>query len=342
MADQEELEAERDIREQFIGRLRSKSEVLYTLIHQLGARNDSLKATSYAAVESRPPIRPARPSADLLTRYFDTHQEILALREKYDNLLNADRLLDRRIESASRLLEKQTSDKAARAIRLLSPTAAAHLDVPESRPSIARPFVELSMFENQLNAIAELKRGVVAKPSGKLSVNLDQEIERITARLRMSNRLCEQLTEDLAGAIKRLYAEAPRGGRREFRGAYSNFLNAYHRATFSIDRFSEEQLFEMRRTTAAARERERAFQVLSDLNEERELLLEQLAARGGNDEEMMELRGEVEFALLHLSHLTAVAGKGLARISTEKEPIDPIDSMQAEIAELELHALETS
>jgi hypothetical protein len=95
-------------------------------------------------------------------------------------------------------------------------------------------------------------------------------------------------------------------------------------------------MIENLRTKVVQEQHERSEAILRDLTAERQFLINELGARGGLDEEGMRMKKEIELQMIYLGHLTTVAGKALSRMSTQKEPIDPVENLQADIAEKEM------
>jgi len=71
--------------------------------------------------------------------------------------------------------------------------------------------------------------------------------------------------------------------------------------------------------------------IMRDLNEERQFLLKKLQRRGAIDEEIAQMKREIDLKLLSISHLRAVAGKALARVSVEKHLL-----IQSRVCKLQL------
>jgi hypothetical protein len=144
----------------------------------------------------------------------------------------------------------------------------------------------------------------------------------------------------LSESLARFYGEengiaAQAAARRRLSSAFSKFLSAYHAASFAIDTLPHQRMLADLRQRAFEEQSAAVESIRSDLEIERDFLVQELIARGGSDEEGIQIKSEIEVELLHLRHLAAVAGAALARMTAQPPPIDPIDCMQLEIAERE-------
>jgi hypothetical protein len=291
-------------------------------------------------VDPRPPYRASPPAPALLSEHSALARRFRLLESKRERLARAAELLDRRIDSATRLLAQQRHEAALRAVRSLSPTAAGLLHSPAAPPP-PEPLIELSLFQTQLDAIRALKSGAIPKPPGEISIDFPAELQRHQARLREQADETRRLIARVSEALARCFGDDNGIGvhevaRDRLAATFAKFTSAYHSAAYAADTLPHRRLIADLRARAAAERAQAAEDIRSDLEIERQFLMRELADRGAGDEDAALMRHEIEVELVYLRHLTAIAGTALAKMSAHPAPIDPVEVMQLDIAESEV------
>ncbi|KAH0786885.1 hypothetical protein GPJ56_009262 [Histomonas meleagridis] len=336
-----ELEAKVNIKLQTIRNLQNKSASLQNVIEELSRRNEFLKANSYfEEVKPLPPNQYKTPDQNLVEQYFYARREYLLSEKKNQRLKNAHQTLSQRIEIAhSKLLEQQHKYQEE-SIQMLSPTVANILSIKPTQKSHVVPerIIEKTMLEKQLEAIIALQHGVKPQSPFKPIIDLDSRIRRVKEELHKSQATNQKLSAELSEAVKNYLS------RSDYHNSFSTqaivsdsfgrFLDSYHKATNSIQEKPLKMLLKELNENVRQSDHQKYEALVNSLNSEKEMIAQQLANYGSGDESIASLKDEINFQLLYLSHLTAVAGKALSKLSTEKEPIDPVEKIEADIAEM--------
>ena len=337
---------EADVDRELLRKLHARSSRLDELIQRFSFRNASLRerAQSQQSVQSLEVFEPEPVSPQLLSTFHQTCRDVKLMEQKLERLEAARGLLDQRIASASRVLSLKQAQYAYDAMSLLSSTAQASTQSPSRRTdSQSRdPLIELSMFERHLAAIDELRNGVKPKLYGDISVNIDEYLAKEEALMHEHSRSAERelLMHQLRESLQQLYQDgvswqAEVDARNRVSDAFSRFVGAYQKEKYDISTFRLREVDRVLKEITKCGGDWNAAELLRNLEAEKQFLGEELAARGIGDAEMVELKEQMETQLLYLQHLTAVAGSALGRVGTGKVPVDVIEKMKVDIAEME-------
>lgn len=333
------------VNEEFVDRLRDRVKDLNDLIEFISARNEQLQQIlSTQGEDPTPdPFIPTEIHPELLSRYLELRRIHCDLQQKADNLRDAyTQLRDHRIPAAENLMRRRRMDECAAAVPLISPTVS-NLN---GQRRTARPdtvIVETAMVDAQLRAIRELNAGAIPRSYGDLPLNINAEIAK-EANLR--DQKCAEVEagiEELSHALGRIFRKMQASNsiissRRRVAKAFAGFVRSYHSSKHELDNFPSKRIDEAFSIIRQYADDYNADVLLKSLQCEREFLLEELRSRGISDQEMNEMKHEIDIRLLQLQHLTSVTGKALCRISTGNPPPDPVERLKVEIAELELGA----
>lgn len=291
------------------------------------------------------PTLPQHPSNELIERYYETHRKLNLARRNLDRLYQTHRHLSVRITNAHEILQREKQEKHNRAILAFSPTVAKLKDIRPQTSNISKPSViESTMFKEQLEAIEKLKNGFTPRQYGEIKYdfdgeikNLDREIERVQSE---NNDLLQKITTNInrflqdSTAIKNELMQ-----REKDMSSFKNFAQTYYNSNNEIEKLKYIILHQVMKSKRDEIQNKRIDELISHLSSEKQMIDEQLSSFG--DDETNKLKSEIEFQKLYLGHLTAIAGKALSKMSTEKEPADPVLEMKAEIMSME-HKLSRS
>ena len=332
---------EADVDGELRRKLDSRSSQLEDLIQRFSERNSYLRQRPPLSVQS-PEAFEARPvPPELLSRLHQTNRDLKLLQQRRLRLESAFKLLDRRIESASRIRAEKKREHARESMGLLSATAQTGIHggsrpVDPARESV----VELDMFRRQLAAIEDLRSGAKPKLCGDVPVNIDSWIAGEEEQARRHAGEVDRLLEQLQNSLKHLYEDGTAWKtevyvRNRVSDAFAAFVGAYQKGKYNLSTFKLRVVSEALKSLAARGGDWNATELLQNLESERQFLIEELVARGIGDAEMDELKKQIEIQLLYLQHLTAVAGSALCRVGTHQPPVDVLERMKVDIAEME-------
>lgn len=326
-------------------KLIKKAEILENMIQKVQERNEYLQsALDQPDINIHEPINFPFPNKEVLTAHIIAQRRNNLSKRKNERLHQANKKLVQRISKARTLLAEQKLRKSVKDLELLSPTAAEYhrKQIKQwkaySPPGTAN--IETTALENQLKAVKDLQNGI--KPNRLLPIrfNFDLAIEQAKSELdylqeanksrfnQLSKRIDQYMNDT---RLLNQYSQQ----RVELTDHFTELVSKYHNVTYEIAQFPYKKALQIMQSTSHNNEKTRLNQMIGSLEEEKELLQGQLIYSGAGDEETVSLKTELEISLLYLSHLTAIAGKTLCRMSTNKEPLDPIENMEADIIEME-------
>ncbi|OHS94001.1 hypothetical protein TRFO_11498 [Tritrichomonas foetus] len=288
------------------------------------------------------PDVPEKPAPELIDCFFDIRRQLQLSIRKRDRLLQIREKLQERINNANTILQNEKLEQNKRALNMFSPTVARLLNQQISnQPRNQKSRVtEATMFGKQLEVISALKQGSKPRQIGHISFDFDlnnrQINQKIKKNLTKNEHLIENITNNINNYLKntnKLDIEIDQ--RKKDMESFKKFAETYYKSTNEIEKLKYTKLLQMMKSVTKQVQNERFNTLYDHLMAEKEMVDKQLAIRGTGDFETNILKSDIEFQNLYLGHLAAVAGKALSHISTEKEPIDPLEAMQAEIIKME-------
>lgn len=284
------------------------------------------------------PKPPDHPPHELIEQYYETHRRLCLAQKNRDRLYHTQHHLSERIKSAHAILQREREEKYNRAVLAFSPTVARLKGIQNPQPSGNMKFsvIESTIFKEQLEAIEKLSNGVLPRQYGEIKYPFDNKMELLDKEIENTKLENEQLLQKIttntnaflkdSNAIQNELMQ-----RQNDMTSFQNFAQKYYNSNNEIEKLKYTKLLQVMKTIRDDVQNKRIDELYSHLSSEKEMIDEQLSSFGADDYETNKLKSEIDFQMLYLGHLTAIAGKALSRISTEKEPADPVDEMKAEI-----------
>lgn len=323
--------------------LQKKLIILQNLNAKLTERNEFLKQNfNFEEITSESQNQDlTQPNSSDIERLVQAKREHFIAETKNRKLKMASATLEKRIETANAKLQEQQQRYTDEAVAALSPTAAKYLGIKQNQTEqkvIQQRIVETTMLEKQLEAIMDLKNGAKPRSFHQSDVNLEPFINE--AKIELNNidnenaNLGNYLKQIIQNYLSKDDYQATLSSQKRATDSFNEFLQSYHKASNTINEKPLKSLLRKLKYKVQNEDEEKYQAILESLTSEKQMILKQLAFYGNGDEEISSLKEEIDFQLLYLSHLTAVAGKALSKMSTIKEPIDPVENIEADIAEI--------
>lgn len=323
--------------------LQQKLLILQNLNSKLSKRNEYIKQNyNFEEISSLSTNQSIQfPNSSDIERLAQSRKRCFIAKTKNQKLKLANKALDNRIKTANTKLQQQQEQYNNDAIAMLSPTAARYLGIKQNQSEqkvIQQRIVETTMLEKQLEAIMDLKNGAKPRAYLKNDIKLDPYINEAKNELNNINESNAVLSQHLKEVVKNYLSKdnyhVSLSLQKRATESFNEFLQSYHRASNTINEKPLKSLLIKLKQKVQEEDENKYQAIIKSLDSERQMILKQLAFYGNDDEELSSLKEEIDFQLLYLSHLTAVAGKALSKMSTIQEPIDPIENIEADIAEM--------
>ena len=341
-----EEEVRNQIREKSISALESKLALLSSAVESVQQRNEELKSLPEVNKKEILEIQTNLPDQQTLKEFYEARERLQKSKRKYENLKKANEQLNDRLLKGEKLLRQEKEKAKFRNIQMLSPTAAKIINqqLAKEKPqqnSIQGQTLEIEYLKKQLQAIRELKNGAVPRPHGTIDINFDELIEAERQKLDEIQQRKERNKQRFTSLLEKCLSEGNTlqesiDNHSEFANAFAHFQSSYNRATDNIDALPFVSLLGILKEQSSKTTREGLEAAIDSLNREKEMIIDRLEKMGVDDEESVDLKHEIQVKLLHLAHITAVAEKGLCKLSARKPPVDPLETMKIENTEMEL------
>lgn len=342
---------EAEIKKEINDAIKKQQSQIESVIKSSRERNSYLsqQLSNYTPVQPREfPDYPECPPRELIEQFYEARRQSLLAQKKKQSLLQIQNHLKERIANAEAILQKEKQESHYRAVVSLSPTAAELLKI--KLPQAVRPskttIIESTIFEEQLDAIKALKEGISPRPYGEVKYDFDKELEQINEKIAKIKSKNNQLLLNITVSVNNFLQDSAAldnelAQREKDMLSFQKFAKTYYNSNNEIEKLKYTKLLNIIKTIRNNVQEKRFDELLAHLNAEKQMIDEQLSSFGAGDFETNSLKSEIEFQMLYLGHLTAIAGKALSNISTEKVPPDPVEEMQAEIMHMQ-HILSNS
>ena len=352
--DESQMNFKTQIKEEIKAAVDFQQSQMKSVIECSRRRNEYLEELSKfeGPEESDFPECPEHPPHELIEQYYESRRRYLLAGKNRDRLSQIQNQLSERIENAQSILEREQQEKNDRAIYALSPTVARLLgiQIPQNssfmRNNNNGSNIEYTMLKDQLDAIADLKSGTSPRQYGEVKYDFDGEIDLLDREIKQiksqNDLLLQEITTNINNFLQDSTAIQNELTQREKDvSSFQNFAKVYYNSINEIEKLKYTKLLQVMKAKRNDAQNERFDELITHLNQEREIIDKQLSSLGTSDFETIKLKSEIEFQMLYLGHLTAIAGKALSRISTENPPPDPVEEMRAEIIHMQ-HKLSKS
>ena len=341
-----EEEVRNQIIQKSISALESKLHLLTAAVENVQKRNEELKSLPQVNQTEILETTPNLPDQQTLREFYEAKSRLEKTKRNYENLKKANEQLTDRLNKGEKLLRQEREKANFRNIQMLSPTAAKIINprLAQENPrhnSIPGQTLEIEYLRRQLQAIQDLKNGAVPKPHGTIDINFDELIERERRKLEKITQKKEKNKEIFTTLLENRLSESNSlqesiDNHSAFASSFSQFQSSYNQATDNIDALPFRSLLHILKEQSTNTTREGLQAAIDSLSHEKAMIIDRLEKMGVDDEESVDLKHEIQVKLLHLAHITAVAEKGLCKLSARKPPIDPLETMKIENAEMEL------
>lgn len=335
------------IKQKSISSLEKKLELLTNALQQVNARNtelQSIKPLQRFDIPQNDHLYVSNPQ--IIEENYRANTRYQKARQHLSNLQRANEQLALRIQKAQQLLHEEQERSKLRNLALLSPTAAQLLkkkndfQTPTQNSSSFGQSLEINHLTEQIQAIQALKNGVLPKPLGILSVNFDQLIQQENSKLQRLTSEKDEISQQFVQLLQTYLQksdefETAAQSHEEYAQAFKRFQKAYNEATDNIESLPFSALLNILKVESSKTTVDNLDQVYDSLNKEYKVLEDRLEKMGVDDQESVDLKSEIRVQLLYLSHVTAIAEKALCKMSARKPPIDPLETYQIDIAEME-------
>ncbi|EAY10489.1 hypothetical protein TVAG_484000 [Trichomonas vaginalis G3] len=335
------------IKQKSISSLENKLQLLRTALNGINARNTEL--------QSMPPLQRLdltlnQPNilnnTHLIEENFRANTRYQKAKQQLSNMQKANEQLDIRIQKAQQLLNQERGEAKLRNVALLSPTAAKLLSkngdlnkIPQQNQMV-RQAIEVTHLTEQINAIEQLKNGAQPKPLGVLSINFDQLIQQENSKLQRliaekdeaSNKFVRSIEFYLEKSNK---FEDAQQSHAMYAQSFKKFQKSYNTATDNIESLPFHALLNILKNESTKSTVNNLNDVIDSLHKECKVIEYRLEKMGVDDQESSELKHKIKVQLLYLSHITAIAEKALCKMSARKPPLDPLETLQIDISEME-------
>ena len=327
--------------------LNAKISSLQNIVEKFSERNYFLQSNSFPQYEERSRQDFATPTEDQINNYYLAQRRLDLAKNKNERLKLAKDKLRTRIKSVQALLMRQYQQKTTKSLSIFCPTAYQLLSHPEfsefpTRSTFQSQEPESVVLEKQIRAIRALNDGEIPQPMGLIpfTIKLNEKIASQESKLQRAQADVQRATQLLKRSLENFLRETPLKDfsipKRQLSESWSKFHSAYTESGKFLTNYPIQAMEEFINNTEYNTMKDRIQKLSISLENERQLIQEQLRARGISDPEMIKLRDELQFKIIYLEHLTASAGKALSKISTQKEPIDPLIRMETEIIEMDI------
>ena len=321
-----------------------KAEILKIAIKKIEERNNFLtQLPEFQTTNLLPENQIKLPNKDIMNNYFKARSRLLFIEKRFERLSFGKNELDNRIESAKQLLKEEKEKQMAKFVSYLSPTAASFLKntiFSQNRNNSINTSqsLEIINLKTQIEAIKSLKSGIKPKPRGFLSVDFDSLIQEENDNLKNILLIKDQHMDRFVNYLKNFFGLSDSFNstiisHSNFAQSFTNFHNSYLNASNSIENQKFCTVLHYLQKEINQQTQQHKNFIIDSINKEKKLIFELLEKIGIDDDLSSQLKEEIEIQLLYLGHLTAIAEKTLCKLSKRIEPIDPLDSLELEIAE---------
>ena len=302
------------------------------------------KIEAYKSVQPKQfPQQPKQPSSELIERYYEARRRMCLMKRRRERLMLIQDKLEERIKNANEILRREQDEQKKRAVSLLSPTVARlrNLQTQQHPKTEKKRVIEISMFEKQLEAIGALKDGEKPRQIGAINYDFEKNIADTDRKIKSVQDKNQMLFENIVKKVNTYLHGADQlskeiDQRKKDMASFQRFAEAYYNSINEIERMKYTKLLQLMKNVTKNSQVDRFQKLYEHLCAERKMIDEQLSLRGTGDFNTNLLKSDIEFQSIYLGHLSAIAGKALSHISTIKEPIDPLEEMQANIVQMEL------
>lgn len=332
------------IKQKYVAALEEKYQLLQAAIQSIDKRNQELRELPNVEKNEISKKTVDLPDKSLIDAFFDAKARMLRAERISRNLKNANKTLDLRLSNAEKLLKTERENEHVHYVAMLSPTAAKLMKSQKSKNSsqIQGQTLEIAYLKRQIQAIEDLKNGAVPKPRGSLNINFDEIIRKEEKNLQNIQAKSSKNRETFSSLVNEHLSRSNSlqdsiKSHNDYAASFAEFQTSYNAATGNINALPFHALLDILKEESSRTTKEGLEAAIDSLEREKAMILERLQKMGVDDEESAELKHEINVQLLYLSHVTAVAEKALCKLSARKQPVDPLETLKIEIAEMEIN-----